>query len=359
MRRWFIFISLLAVMVPACAITLRSDGTVTIPPGQIINDDLVVSGGTVTMSGTVLNDLVVAAGTANVDGQVRGDLIVAGGTVNVRQPVGGTIYVAGGTVNLSSLVGRNLVVAGGTVNGERTVRVGRDLVVSGGTVTMAGTVTRDLRGSIGTFTLTNTARVGRDLIVSARKAHIASGAIIGGQRVVTRTQQREHRGRGAGIVGWIIWRLIMGIGLYIVGAIFIALAPRMTAQAEGVLRVHPWASLLTGLILLIVVPFAAALIMFFIVTIPLSLILLALYAILLFLSPIFAALLIGHLILRRPTASPYLALLIGLVIITLLRLIPFLGGLVHFLAILFGLGALFLAWQARGSRPIYAVEKTE
>ncbi|HEX2948630.1 MAG TPA: hypothetical protein VHV83_03535 [Armatimonadota bacterium] len=356
MVRWFFVLLILTTAVPSLAVVLRSDGTVTVPSGQVINDDLVISGGTVQMMGTVNGDLVIAGGTVEVDGPVHGSLVVAGGNVTVRSAVDGSIYMAGGIIQLFSTVGRNVVVAGGTLNGDRGMVVGRDLVASGGDVTVAGTVRRNLRGSFGTLKLTDSARVGGNLTAMTSNPQIAAGAVISGTKRITSQPGGRHAGRGLGVFGWFLWQLMWGIALYIVGAIFIAIAPRITAQTQSVLRAHPWASLLTGLIIFAVVPVIFVILLITLVGIPLAFILLGVYFIVIFLSPIFPAIFLGRLILRDPNRSLYVALLVGLAVLVIIRLIPFLGSLVTFIAILLGIGALFLAWQSRAARPIYQVE---
>ena len=47
-------------------------------------------------------------------------------------------------------------------------------------------------------------------------------------------------------------------------------------------------------------------------------------------------------LLGRPLVHPVLALLVGLVVLTLLGLIPVLGGVLDLVAIVFGLGAMAL-----------------
>lgn len=352
MIRWLALALPLILAFPALALELRSDGTVTIPQGQVINDDLVVSGGTIMMQGEVTGDLVVAGGTVDVSGPVRGDLIAAGGTIRVMQPVGGSMYVAGGTVTISSTIGRNALVAGGTTQFAQASRVARDLVVSGGTVTVAGAVTRDVKAYGGNVTVADTATIGRNLLVRAGTPNVAAGATVGGQRIVQRTQEREH-GRRGWFGAMLVWRILMGIALFIAGLLFTLIAPVLTEQTVGMTRAHPWASLLTGLIILIVVPIAVFILLLTVIGIPLALILLGLYWFASFIAPIFLAIYLGRLILRRHREGFILPLLVGVAIYTLVRLIPFLGGLVNFVVLLFGLGALFLAIQARTARPMF------
>ena len=353
MARWLLIVWLALVMVmPTFAVELRHDGNVTIEKGQVINDDLIMAGGTLVMGGTVSNDLIIAGGTLTIDGPVRGDLIIAGGNITVRQPVGGSIYLAGGMATISSTIGRNAVVTGGTVVFEQTAKIGRDLVVNGGDVTLAGQVGRDVLVSAKRFTLAATAHITRNLQAQVRTHTIATGAYIGGQQTFTQLQHRRHR-YGA---MWFIWRLLMLAGLFLLGVVFVAVAPGLTEESEATLRAHPWASLLTGLIVLIVTPIAALLLMVLVVGIPLSMVLWLLYFAALILSPIFLAIWIGRLVLRNQHGSLYWALLIGLAIYFVLRLVPGLGGLLAFVAVLFGLGSLFLAWQGRGAHPMYPVK---
>jgi hypothetical protein len=349
---------LLAMAIPTFAIDLRQGGTVTVDPGQVINDDLVMSGGTLDMRGTVNGDLVVAGGTIEVDGPVRGDLIVAGGTVLVHQPIGGSVYAAGGTVEISSTVGRNLLIAGGTVRVNAGATVARDLAATGGNVLVAGTVTRDVIARGGTFTLARMAHVGRDLTVTSSRHTVEPGAVVVGHQTFQQiTRGRRHR--GFGILGWIFLRFVMGLCLFVAGVVFIALGPSFTEESQVMIRTHPWATLLAGLVTLIVVPIAALILFAILIGIPLALLLVWLYASAVFISPIFIAILIGRWILRRRTGSLYLGLLIGVVIYEILRFIPFLGGLVALIVVIFGLGAIYLTWQARSAHPMYPVAAPE
>ncbi|HEY3379258.1 MAG TPA: hypothetical protein VGL77_17395 [Armatimonadota bacterium] len=352
MARWFVIIFAATLAFPALAVVLRHDNTVTVAKSEVIADDLVVSGGTLLMQGTVTGDLVVAAGTVEVDGLVRGDLIVAGGNVTVRGTVGGSLYLAGGNIGLAAKVGRNALITGGTLRLENGATVGRDLAVSGGNVTIAGKISRDLNASTGTLVLTDTARVGRNLQAWTRNPNIAAGAVIVGTRSVGQPAPRGRHHR-LGWIGWAFWRVMMGLALFIAGLVFIAVAPRFTEETQLTLRAHPWASLLTGLIILIVTPLAVLIVMATVIGIPLALIALWIYGTALFLSPIVLAIFVGRAILRRRTDALYLSLLIGVVLFILVRLIPILGGLVAFIALLLGLGAFFLTWQARSTHPLY------
>jgi hypothetical protein len=82
-----------------------------------------------------------------------------------------------------------------------------------------------------------------------------------------------------------------------------------------------------------------------IVTIPISLILLAAYLVVIYLSMAFSALFIGDYVLsffRKEKANNglFLSILIGVVLVSLLCHVPFVGGLFGFIIICFGMGSL-------------------
>jgi hypothetical protein len=94
---------------------------------------------------------------------------------------------------------------------------------------------------------------------------------------------------------------------------------------------------------LIAIPVAAIIALITLIGIPLGLILVGLYAIFLYLSWVIAGILLGRLILQiLGTMEPSLILsaLIGLFILILVGWIPYLGGFVNLVVILFGLGII-------------------
>jgi hypothetical protein len=85
--------------------------------------------------------------------------------------------------------------------------------------------------------------------------------------------------------------------------------------------------------------------------------LLAFYLVAIYLSMIWVGAYLGRMILKPTTETKgdwLLALLVGLLILTVIRYIPYLGGFVHFVVICLGLGAF--AWQLyRASRPAITI----
>jgi hypothetical protein len=104
---------------------------------------------------------------------------------------------------------------------------------------------------------------------------------------------------------------------------------------------------------LVGVPVAVIVVAITLVGLPLAFMLLAGYLAALYLAKIWVGAFLGRLLLKPAAASKgdwLLGLLIGLLILTVVSFIPYLGGLVRFGVVCLGLGAF--AWQLyRASRP--------
>jgi hypothetical protein len=114
-----------------------------------------------------------------------------------------------------------------------------------------------------------------------------------------------------------------------------------------------WRSLGLGGAVLAGVPVAIVVAAITLVGIPLSLMLFAAYLASIYLAKIWAGAFLGRILLRPAGATKHdwlLGLLLGLLILTIVGFIPYIGGLVHFGVICLGLGAF--AWQLyHASRP--------
>jgi hypothetical protein len=356
------------------AADLRQGSDVTVGPGETVNDDLYAGAGTISINGTVNGNVFAGGGTITVSGNVTRDLILGGGTINVTGRVGGSIIAAGGNLTLNGPVERDIVVTGGMISIGSGATIGRDLVVAGGTATVNAPVARRVKMSAGNLTLRN--KVGGD--VTGRVDHLKlDGAQIGGKLDYTSDNQvelvngarvsgtttrhtptdRGARGAGNGLVGW----LQALIGIFALGLLLIFLFPGLSARAIDTERAQPWASLGIGAAIGVITPILALIV--FIVGIFiggwwLGLLLIPLWILALAIGYVVSGFLLGRLIFAQLGWGRYhdaLKLLGGLVVLTVVGIIPVLGWLVGLAALLFGTGALALAvvWPPR-KRPARA-----
>ena len=363
--RAFIAILLLCVAADAGA---RDDRRVE----SVLGNDVFLAGGSVMRSEPVAGDLIAAGGQVDVDGPVEGDALVAGGSVRLGSRVAQSVYAAGGRLAIQGEVGRNVRAAGGHVDigpnasikgnvtaagGEVRVRgpVQGYVQVTGGRIYIDAAVTGDVVANGGSVELGPNARIagnmryrGRDEVQQDAHAQVAGGI-----------EHLASLGRDAGIAGTrhnpLFGGWIWSTGLIVLAAIVAGALPAQSARIAGHLRTHPGLSIIFGFIAFVCVPMAIALLMVTVIGIPLALLVLLVYLALLLVGYATAAVGIGDAVLARArpadlahTGWRVAAAVLAMLALTLLARIPFVGGVVAFVAILFGMGAVLVSIKPPG-----------
>jgi Polymer-forming cytoskeletal len=258
--------------------------------GQDLEAFVVLSGRADVPEGEQVGDLVVFHGSSAVDGTVDGSLTAFDAPVTISGRVNGDVVVFNGRVELRE---------GATVTGD---------------------------------------------VVSQREPVVASGATIDGE---TRRVQTNVNWDGFGWVGRLAWWLAVSVSTLVVGLMLLWLVGRGAPRIAEVGRTRIGPSIGWGLLAFFGLPILGILALVTIVGIPLGLGLLAALALIYALGYSAAAWILGRRLVREPTAW-IVAFLAGWGILRVLALVPILGGLVSFAAMVFGLGALIVAiWRAR------------
>jgi cytoskeletal protein CcmA (bactofilin family) len=354
--------------VPASAADLRQGSDVTVSRTETIDDDIYAGAGTISIDGTVNGNVIAGGGTISVSGTITRDLIVGGGTINVTGHVAGSIIAAGGNLTLNGPVERDIVVTGGTVDIGSGATIGRDLVVAGGMATVSAPVARRVQMAAGNLTLRN--RVGGDVRGSVDQLKL-DGAQIGGNldytsnnavqlvngaRVAGTTTRHTPTDQGGGAGNALLGWLRELIGIFALGLLLIFLLPGIGTRAIDTLRAQPWLSLGIGAAILIITPIVALIVFVVGVLIGgwwLGVLLVPIWILLLAVGYVVSGFLLGRILFARLGWGGYhdaVALLGGLFVLTLVGLIPVLGGLVGLAALVFGAGALALTVSQRMRR---------
>jgi hypothetical protein len=160
---------------------------------------------------------------------------------------------------------------------------------------------------------------------------------------------------GFGWAGRFAFWLAVSASTLVVGLVLLWLVGRGSATILEAGRTRIGPSILWGLLLFFGVPILAILALVTVVGIPLGIGVLGALGLLAAVGYSASAWILGRSILRGPTAW-VLAFLLGWAILRAIALIPIVGGLVWFAAVVFGLGALLVAiWRSRSTRPVPAV----
>jgi cytoskeletal protein CcmA (bactofilin family) len=346
---------------PVMAADLRGGDTITIASGEVVDDDLYIAGSNIIIDGTVNGDLWAIGSTITVNGEVKGSIVVAGQTVNINGNVGHAARLAGETVNVSGDVSGDLIVFSSEANIASKAKIGGDFLFGSGNVRIDGPVAGYIKGGGGEVTVANgvggnielevenltvasTADIGGNLTyTSENEADIQSGAKVGGKTTHNLPEVKKpapFSGIGGKVLGFLM--------AFVTGLIIILIAPRRSASIADSIRNKPWASLGWGAVILFATPVTAIMVCITVIGIPVAFIALALYAIAIYLSQVFVGLFIGRWIIGRFREVESKAIMIGalatgLVILSILRLIPYLGFWVGLAVALFGLGAMLVS----------------
>ncbi|MYB76512.1 MAG: hypothetical protein F4X83_05345 [Chloroflexi bacterium] len=359
----------------AAAADFRTDTSITIGEGEVINDDLYLLGTTLIINGTVNGDVFAAGTTIEINGTVNGNASLAGQDITIGGTVSQSARVAANSFFLmSGSVGEDLLIIGNTISIDSGGVVGRDLILTISTLTLDGTVERRVAGvaekvthngsvgagidiSVEDLVITDGASIGGDLIYrSEKEAEIASGAEIGGEIAGEMVEEAIDID-----IGFALDPIIIGIAGLITTAVYgtaLLLAfPRLTVTASNQLLENPLLSIGMGIVFLIVVPIVSILVMITVIGIPLGLIALLLYGIALFSAQVFVSLTIGRLLLSffadgNRRLIQFFGLLIGLLILFGVSFIPYVGPWAPLIVVILGFGGLMMAISRLRHEPV-------
>jgi cytoskeletal protein CcmA (bactofilin family) len=306
--------------------------------------DVVVAGRRIEMAETISGDILAAGWRVSLTGLAEDDVRIAGSEVEVNAPVRGDLTAAGGEVIIgpkTRVSGRSWLT-GGRIRIEG--RLDRDLHVAGADVQLAGEIHQPVEVIAEKLEVLPSARLHGGLTYKGPvDARIADGAAINGPVTFERIPAREAREARAFPA---ISSLLFAIHLFLAGLLVIAFLPRAEASIVQTLRRQPGKSLLAGFVLLVTVPSASILLIVSVLGLPIGLTMAALYAVGLFAGVLTTAFFVGEAeaqFMKWPAATRgqhVLLLLAGVLTLALLRLL--LGGVVVFVSVIFGFGALGL-----------------
>ena len=266
----------------------------------------------------------VGSAAAAAGGDEDGDRIVLVGSVLVdRDQTAGDIVVADGDVTIR-----------GTVTG--------DVIAAGGDVTIRGTVEGDVVTLAGLATLGRRGRVGGDIVYGDDKPVRTPGSQVGGE-------VKKLEFGDASILAAIGFWIALTLSLLVFGLVLLLIAPRAGDAAVRTGREKTGIAFLTGLLAFFLLPVIAIGLCVTLIGLPLGITLLLLILPLYAIGYLTTAHVLGSRIVKK---GGILAFLAGIVILQLLALIPIVGGLIGFLATVFGLGVLLVTLFRARSQPV-------
>ena len=319
--------SLLAA-VAVCTVTV-----VLFTPGIAAAETL--AGGSVSIEADeTVGDTSAIGGTVVVDGTVDGDLSVYAGDIRITEhaEVTGIVRAYGGTVTVEGSVGGNVLAYGGSVAVGPTADIDRSFGAVAGDVDLDGRIGGDASVIAGSVTLAGTALIEGNLNHFGELRNdggTVEGAIQDGNDLAL--------GPPTGVFTT-AFAVALFVGDLLLGAVLLRVAPRFADSAVGTIRAEPASTGAVGLAAALGTIGAVAVLAVTIVGLPLAVGLLLSFLLLAWVARIYGQYAVGSLALSRtPYGNRYLALVVGVVGVSVLGIVPYLGPVVG--TVVFGLGA--------------------
>jgi cytoskeletal protein CcmA (bactofilin family) len=286
-----------------------------------VGDDIRAIANSMSILGTVKGNVLAAGSFIRVgeDAVIEGDLLVGAGTVTIDGEVRGGVRIGTGHLTLNGTIAGDAMIS--TDGG---ISMGEDASI-GGDLHYEGPARIEFRhGAVkGAITFeTKDKDFERDIESAISEFTTMFGIVL---------------------------HIFLFLAALIAGSVIFAFTKDHANRTAEILRTKPLKSLGIGFIAAICVPIICVILLLLVLTIPLSFVVFLVYLVALYIAKFYVAAWLGKLILRgrRPDASPIPPMLLGLTILYLLTWIPFLGFLISLLVVFFGLGALLQRKETR------------
>lgn len=326
MKKVLFFLAAMAIIFIAMPVNAKAFSTIVpnnnqtetvVNQDQVINDNCLVAGNLVNVKGEITKDLFGFGSAVEVSGKVDGNAFLGANTIYINGAINGDVYAGGNYVS----IGKDAVING-------------DLITGASMINVNGQVKGKIWAGAEKISFGENAKVdGQVTYSSDNTASIATGAQV--TNITQKAQVKINQTWQSSLSS----KLMSFLMAFVTGLILILLLSKwMKGNAEN-LQASPWKSLGWGLLLLIGLPIVCVIGMIIVIGVPASMILLTLYFIAIYIAQIVAGLCLGNTI-GKGKWAPIWAMTLGLLIINVLELIPYIGFITGFAVLLFGLGSL-------------------
>ena len=278
-----------------------------------INKTLIITGDNVLVNSDTPKDLIALTTNLTTNNQINGNLISISRATFVNEKIAGSAVILTADATISQPIYGNLYIAASDV----TI----DAEIQGDVFVMSENLT-----------LTKNAHILGDTYARVKTLDKNDLALIDGKNDFKyyKTEKNWTDNIARAIIGFFT--------LMLLALIIWRFKPKTFDTIQNAMTKKWGTSLLFGLIFLIATPIIAVVILPLIVTWPISILIMMAYCFIIGLSPIFASYTLVNKILKLKF-HPLATIAIGLILLTIVKAIPVVGGFVAFGALLFGIGA--------------------
>lgn len=284
----------------------------------------------------------------------RGILFSAGNQLDL-QTKSDYAFVAGNIINYNAETEKDLFIAGNAITIQKDAKIGRDTFVAGNNIKLEANLPGAFSATGATITIKDVKIDGNvDLAVDrlnfegkveiSGKLRINEDANVSGIDNVTYREIEKYEIVEYEItaVDILVGKILSIAGIFITFVIIMALFPGVNRRVGKELTTLQFGKdLLIGIVTLVFIPIIVIFLLISFIGAPAGIVLLVAYLITLYIAKGYTGLWLGKVIIEKlihGKINAFLELLIGVTLLTLLIMIPWLGGYIWLLSTLLGLG---------------------
>lgn len=352
-----------AIVTPASAAEFRKGDTVEVKKEENIKGDVYLSGQSLHVDGTVDGDVYAFGQQVVVSGHITGDLIAFAQSARISGQVDGNIRSFTNNVTISGTVDRNVMAFNELFVLDANGKIGRNLTLFTQTGTLDGKLGRDflaffqqvtLSGPIGgsvsakgaSLSITGGAQIdGTTTFEGDKPAVVSSDAKLASPLTFKKLEHRSDSARGG---GYYLWRLIWTAAFVLLGLVLFSLLPKFAAETVDAAE-NLGASFGLGVLVFPGVLIASVIACITVIGLLVGISSLLVWTLALLSTDIVVGAIVGRWIMGRATEFwPMVGrMAVGVVIIRIVTMVPWLGGWAKLAVLLWGMGAISLALYRR------------
>ncbi len=353
--------------IPSYAVSIRNGSTVRIPKNETVNESILLGGNSITIDGIVDGDVFCGGQDIVINGVVNGDVICGGQSIIISGQIKGNVRAAGQTVLINGIVDRNVNLFGQQVRMSSSSAIAGEAFIGSQNADIDGSIGKKLSGGAQSLNINgavddvyieaqnvsvgSTANIKKNLTyVSDTKAEIATSSSVQGttlQKVPPKATSKgpAERNREVWSSVWSAARVTSLIAQIILAFIVLYFIPKHIKKASLTMQERISPTFGYGLLILFLAPIIMVVFVLTIIGIPLAMILLLLFMVSFLISRILVAMVVGRVLLERFWADKkdnnYWTAGVGLTAMWIIFSIPFIGGLLGFISLIWGLGGVY------------------
>lgn len=320
-------------------------------------------------------NLLLAGNVYDSDVTVQGLLFSAGNVMDFDSR-SEYAFIAGNSIDISSAVEKDLFVAGNTITIKNDARIGRDIFAAGNVITVNADLKGDLsagasRVVLNGINIKGNLNIDAETVVIEGKVNVDgkfivnSDADIRGMESISYAELEKYENIDYDLTATdIMVSAIIGIvGMFIAFVITLAVFPGINKKVEKELTSLQFGKdLIVGICTLVFIPIICIFLVISLIGAVAGIVLLLAYIIMLILAQGFAGFWLGKLIMEKGFHSemnPFLEALVGIILVQVLGLIPYVGGYVSLVTVVLGLGLIMQCLRTRGKKINSGISEAE